>query len=277
MQSNLSVPEENRAIGIFDSGIGGLTVANAVFDLLPHEKIIYFGDTANIPYGDKTADQVRDFSFRITQFLLNKGCKAIVVACNTASAAALDALRNHWPDVPFIGMEPAVKPAAKLTKTGKVGVLATAGTFKSQRYANLMHAYAQDVTMIQNPCVGLVKLIEEHKIDQPKTRALLESILKPMETEGADTFVLGCTHYPFVEHIIRDIIDEAEHIINPAPAVARQLKRRLEKLNLLNPSNEIPEHEFYASGKKEAMQWAVELVTGEREVAILTPAISSFD
>jgi glutamate racemase len=277
MQSNLSVPEENRAIGIFDSGIGGLTVANAVFDLLPHEKIIYFGDTANIPYGDKMADQVRDFSFRITQFLLNKGCKAIVIACNTASAAALDALRNHWPDVPFIGMEPAVKPAAKLTKTGKVGVLATAGTFKSQRYANLMHAYAQDVTMIQNPCVGLVKLIEEHKIDQPKTRALLESILKPMETEGADTFVLGCTHYPFVEHIIRDIIDEAEHIINPAPAVARQLKRRLEKLNLLNPSNEIPEHEFYASGKKEAMQWAVELVTGEREVAILTPAISSFD
>jgi glutamate racemase len=274
MQSILSVPDEYRAIGIFDSGIGGLSVANAVFDLLPHEKIIYFGDTAHIPYGNKTADQVRDFSFKITDFLLNKGCKAIVVACNTASAAALDALRNHWPDIPFIGMEPAVKPAAKLTKTGKVGVLATTGTFKSQRYANLMHAYAQDVTMIQNPCVGLVKLIEQRKIDHPKTRALLESILKPMETEGADTFVLGCTHYPFVEHVIRDIIDEAEHIINPAPAVARQLQRRLQRLQLLNPSADMPQHEFYASGKKEAMRWALKLVTDKKNAAILTPEMN---
>ncbi len=274
MQSNLSVPDENRAIGIFDSGIGGLTVANAVFDLLPQEKIIYFGDTANIPYGSKTAEHVRDLSFKITEFLLDKGCKAIVVACNTASAAALDALRNHWPDVPFIGMEPAVKPAAKLTKSGKVGVLATAGTFKSQRYANLMHAYAQEVTMIQNPCVGLVQLIEDQKTESPETRTLLESILKPMEAEGADTFVLGCTHYPFVEHIIRDIIDEAEHIINPAPAVARQLKRRLENLKFLNTSGEIPQHEFYASGQKAAMQWAAEMVTGAKDLTILTAPIS---
>lgn len=273
MQSNHSVPDNRRAIGIFDSGIGGLTVANAVFDLLPNERIIYFGDTANIPYGNKTSEQVRDFSFKITEFLLSKGCKAIVVACNTASAAALDALRSRYPEVPFIGMEPAVKPAAKLTKTGKVGVLATAGTFKSQRYAKLMHAYAQDVTMIENPCVGLVKLIEQHQIDHPDTRALLESILKPMEAEGADTFVLGCTHYPFVEHIIRDIIDEAEHIINPAPAVARQLKRRLENLNLLNPDQQTPQHEYFASGEKEAMQWAIVQVSGKKDVEIKTPAL----
>lgn len=274
MQSNHSVSDKERAIGVFDSGIGGLTVANAVFDLLTSEKIIYFGDTANIPYGNKTADHVRDLSFRITEFLLQKECKAIVVACNTASAAALDALRSEWPDVPFIGMEPAVKPAAKLTKTGKVGVLATAGTFKSQRYAKLMHAYAKDVTMIENPCVGLVTLIEQHKIEYPETRELLESILRPMEAEGADTFVLGCTHYPFVEHIIRDIIDEAEHIINPAPAVARQLKRRLEKLDLLNPHNEVPQHEFFASGEKEAMKWAVEFLTAKVDVDILTPEIT---
>ncbi len=271
MQSNHSVPGKERAIGVFDSGIGGLTVANAVFDLLPSEKIIYLGDTANIPYGNKTAEQVRDLSFRIIEFLLQKDCKAIVVACNTASAAALDAMRAKWPEVPFIGMEPAVKPAAKLTKTGKVGVLATAGTFKSQRYAKLMHAYAKDVTMIENPCVGLVKLIEQHKTEHPETRELLKSILRPMEAQGADTFVLGCTHYPFVEHIIRDIIDEAEHIINPAPAVARQLKRRLESQDLLNTSTAIPQHEFYASGEKEAMKWAVEFLTRKEDVEILTP------
>jgi glutamate racemase len=250
---------DERAIGIFDSGIGGLTVVNAVFDLLPQEQVIYYGDTANIPYGSKTESVIREFSFKITEFLLAKNCKAIVVACNTASAAALDALRKHWPEIPFIGMEPAVKPAAKLTQTGKVGVLATAGTFKSQRYAKLMETYAEGVEMIENPCVGLVKLIEQKKVNHPETKALLESILRPMEAEGVDTFVLGCTHYPFVEVLINEIIDEAEHIINPAPAVARQLKNILEKRGLLHKGKPDPP-EFYASGDKESMAWALEFL-----------------
>ena len=171
-QQGNQVSSSEQAIGIFDSGIGGLTVANAVFDLLPQEQVIYYGDTANIPYGSKPESVIRDFSFKITEFLLAKNCKAIVVACNTASAAALDALRKHWPEIPFIGMEPAVKPAAKLTQTGKVGVLATAGTFKSQRYAKLMETYAKDVVMIENSCVGLVKLIEQRKINHPETQFL---------------------------------------------------------------------------------------------------------
>lgn len=271
MQSDHPLPIERRAIGVFDSGIGGLTVANAVFNLLPFEKVIYYGDSANIPYGNKTQAEVQELSFKITAFLLAKGCKIIVVACNTASAAALDALRLQWPNVSFIGMEPAVKPAAQLTKTGKVGVLATAGTFKSQRYAKLMQAFAQDVQMIENPCIGLVKLIEQRKVADPETRALLESILKPMEAEGADTFVLGCTHYPFVEPLIREIINEAEHIINPAPAVARQLQRMLEKMNLLHPGTEPPQHEFYASGDHDTMAWAVEYLTGWEGVKVFTP------
>lgn len=270
-QSDHSRSLAERAIGIFDSGIGGLTVANAVFNLLPEEQIIYYGDTANIPYGPKPAEHIRNLSFQITEFLLSKGCKAIVVACNTASAAALEALRKEWPDVPFIGMEPAVKPAAKLTKSGIVGVLATAGTFKSQRYAKLMHNYAQEVEMIENPCTGLVKLIEQKKVNHPETKALLESILKPMEEEGADTFVLGCTHYPFIEPLINEIIDEAEHIINPAPAIARHLKNTLVKANLLNKGTTLP-HEFYASGEKSSMKWAIEYLTGWEGVEVKIPS-----
>ncbi len=265
--NNIAMKEQ--AIGIFDSGIGGLTVANAVFDLLPQEQVIYYGDTANIPYGSKPESVIRDFSFKITEFLLSKGCKAIVVACNTASAAALDALRERWPNISFIGMEPAVKPAAKLTQTGKVGVLATAGTFKSQRYAKLMETYAEGVEMIENPCVGLVKLIEQKKVNHPETKVLLESILRPMEAEGADTFVLGCTHYPFVEPLINEIIDEAEHIINPAPAIARHLKNTLEKRGLLN-KGEPGTHQFYASGDKESMQWAVEFLLQKNRCEIFS-------
>lgn len=234
-------------IGIFDSGIGGITVANAIVGLLPGETLCYFGDTAHVPYGGKSADTITRYSLDITAFLLDQGCKAIVVACNTASAAALPTLRHTWPAVPIIGMEPAVKPAATATRSGVVGVLATRGTFSSERYASLMERYAHGVVILENPCVGLVELIEAGLVDDPATESFLQQILTPMIEQGADTFVLGCTHYPLVRPLIERIVPPGAAIIDPAPAVARQLQRRLQQLDLLNDQRS-GTHQMYVSG-----------------------------
>ena len=200
----------NLPIGIFDSGIGGLSVARAIIDLLPSEPFLYFGDTARIPYGTKPADTIRQYSLDITRYLIESGAKAIVVACNTASAAALGTLRAAWPDIPIVGMEPAVKPGANATQTGVVGVLATAGTFKSQRYADLMQRYASGITLLEDPCIGLVEQIEAGELNTSATRQLLETILLPMIRQQADTFVLGCTHYPLVRASIERMAERGE-------------------------------------------------------------------
>ena len=238
----------NLPIGIFDSGIGGLSVARAIIDLLPSEPFLYFGDTARIPYGTKPANTIRQYSLDITRYLIESGAKAIVVACNTASAAALGTLRAAWPDIPIVGMEPAVKPGANATQTGVVGVLATAGTFKSQRYADLMKRYASGITLLEDPCIGLVEQIEAGELDTPATRQLLEAILLPMIRQQADTFVLGCTHYPFVAPLLQDIIGPERTIINPAPAVARQLQRVLDGEHLLASPSAETSHQLFFSG-----------------------------
>jgi glutamate racemase len=241
------IRNQNNAIGIFDSGIGGLTVANAIFDLLPNEELLYFGDTAHIPYGTKSAETIRQYCLDITDYLLQQDCKAIVVACNTASAAALESLRQAWPNVPIIGMEPAVKPAVKASKSGKIGVLATAGTFDSERYENLVERFAEGKSVFENPCLGLVEKIEAGMQSHPETIALLSEVLQPMLDEGVDTFVLGCTHYPIVRAQIQSVAGPEAHIINPAPAVAKQLKKRLEKLDLLRQIPFEGKHQFLVS------------------------------
>ncbi len=236
-------------IGVFDSGIGGLSVANAIYRLLPNESVIYFADTGRVPYGPRPAWQIQSFSEEITSFLLEKKCKMIVVACNTATAAALDDLRKKWPDISIVGMEPAVKPAAEATQSNKVGVLATLSTINSERYAQLMHRYAANVEVTENPCIGLVPLIEEGKLDDIQTRELLESILFPMLEDGIDTLVLGCTHYPFLLPLLRSILGPEIQIIDPAPAVARQVQRVLSNKELLKGENERkPSYHFFASG-----------------------------
>ncbi|MCB0568553.1 MAG: glutamate racemase [Phaeodactylibacter sp.] len=242
--------QTSQPIGIFDSGIGGLSVAYAILHQLPAELLLYFGDTAHIPYGTKPASTIRRYSENICRFLLDQGCKLIVVACNTASAAALNHLRHLWPDVPIVGMEPAVKPGALATRTGKVGVLATAGTFKSQRYASLMHRFAKEVELLENPCLGLVERIEAGQLDGPETEQLLRSIINPMLAAGADAFVLGCTHYPFVQPLIEKIAGPDIAIINPAPAVARQVERLLHESGQLS-MEPLPHHRFFISGKDE--------------------------
>ena len=243
----------DQAIGVFDSGIGGLTVANAIYDRLPRESILYYADTAHLPYGRKSLADIRQYSFEITEYLLNRECKAIVVACNTASAAALPFLRERFPDTIIVGMEPAVKPAAESTHSGVVGVLATAGTFKSDRYAMLMERYATDIRVMQNPCIGLVELIEAGDTDTPRTETLLRDILHPMLRAGADTFVLGCTHYPFVRPLIDRLVPDTAVIIDPAPAVARQLERRLQAAGLVRQSAASPRYHFHASGSSDSL------------------------
>lgn len=251
-----------QPIGIFDSGIGGLTVARAIVDHLPSESLLYFGDTARVPYGTQSAATIRQYSEAISRYLIGQGCKAIVVACNTASAAALTHLRELWPAIPFIGMEPAVKPGAQATQTGVVGVLATEGTFSSSRYAQLMERYANTVTVIEDPCLGLVERIEKGDLQGPATKALLQSILKPMLARGADTIVLGCTHYPFVTPLIRQIVGPAISIINPAPAVARQLKHVLEQRELQHASTLPPSYQFQISGPGERFEELATLIMG---------------
>ena len=240
---------DNRPIGAFDSGVGGLSVLRHLCAQLPHERFLYIADQAHVPYGSKSAATIRFLSEQIAQFLFTHNVKLIVIPCNTASAAALTYLRQKYAPFPFVGVEPAVKAGAEQTRNGKVGVLATAGTFESQRYAELMARYAHNVRLWQNPCLGLVEQIEAGAVQSAETEHLLHSILHPMLNEGVDTLVLGCTHYPFVQPLIRTIVGGNVTIIDPAPAVARQTERVLARLGLLADQSQEGAVEFYTSGE----------------------------
>lgn len=226
-------------IGVFDSGVGGLSILRAIRQRLPSQPVLYLGDQAHVPYGLRTLEEVRAFSEQITRFLLNQGARLIVVACNTASAAALHELRRQFPEVPFVGMEPAVKPAAEQTLTGVVGVIATPATFQGQLYASVVERFANGVTILQDTCPGLVSAIENGQLDAPETRAILERALNPMLERRIDTVVLGCTHFPFVIPLIQQIVGPQVRVIDPAPAVARQVERLLDSRAWL-PTGEQP-------------------------------------
>ena len=214
-------------IGIFDSGIGGLSVFREIRKLLPEEKYIYFSDNAHCPYGEKSREYIVDRARAITRFLLEKGCKIIVVACNTATAAAISTLREEFP-VKFIGMEPAIKPAAQSTKTGVVGVLATAGTLKATKYIDTRAKWAQNVRIVEHIGQGFVELVEKGVTTGPEAESTVRNSLIPLLEAGADKIVLGCTHYPFLSDTINKIAIESYpdieiEVIDPAPAVARHL------------------------------------------------------
>jgi len=219
-------------IGVFDSGVGGLSVLRAIRRQMPNQPVIYLADQAHVPYGSRTLEQVRAFSEGISHYLLSQGARLIVVACNTASAAALHSLRKTFPQVPFIGMEPAVKPAADHTHSGIIGVLATPSTFQGALYASVVERFAQGVLVLQSTCPGLVGQIEAGHLDTLETRAILEEALQPMLKQGLDTVVLGCTHYPFVIPLIQEIVGPQVRVIDPAPAVARQVARVLGMLTV---------------------------------------------
>ncbi len=224
--------QRDAPVGIFDSGVGGLSVLKRVRAQLPAETLLYCADSLHTPYGGKSPDQIRQRALALTDFLVRQGAKAIVVACNTATAAAVTALREHF-SLPVIGMEPAVKPAVIATKSGVVGVLATVGTLKSSQFAALLEHYGRDVEVVTEACHGLVECVERGELDAPATRALVRRYVTPLLAQGADTIVLGCTHYPFLRTLIEQEAGSEVTIIDTGGAVSRQLQRRLAELDLL--------------------------------------------
>lgn len=219
-------------IGIFDSGTGGLSVFREVRKLLPEEKYIYYSDNANCPYGEKSKEYITDRAREISSFLISQGADIIVVACNTATAAAISSLRNEFP-ISFIGMEPAVKPAAQKTRTGVVGVLATAGTLKASKYIDTREKWAQDVKIVEHIGQGFVELVENGILTGPEAEQVVERSVRPLIEAGADTIVLGCTHYPFLSDTIMKVAGRPITLIDPAPAVARHLLEVMEHNGLV--------------------------------------------
>src|SRR5215207_3950181 len=253
----------SSSIGVFDSGVGGISVLRAIREQMQEESIIYFGDQKHIPYGPRPMEQIRNFSEAITKFLLAQDAKIIVVACNTASAAALKDLREKFPDVQFVGMEPAVKPAAERTQTGRVGVLATPATFQGALYASVVERFANGVELFQSTCPGLVQEIEQGNLNGEETRRILEEALRPMLEKNIDTVVLGCTHYPFVIPLIEEIVGESVRVIDPAPAVARQIERLLRARGIRSSSGTRGNIKFYTSGDADDLKSLLPILLGE--------------
>lgn len=244
---SLGTKKVGNPIGVFDSGLGGLSVWQELIKVMPNEDIIYFADSGNCPYGNKTKAEIIDLSIQNTEFLLSKGAKIIVIACNTATAAAIEVLRARF-NVPFIGMEPAVKPAAARTKTGHIGVLATKGTLESELFKQTKNKYAQGVIVHMQIGQGLVQAVENQKIETVETFELIKKYILPMLENEVDKIVLGCTHYPFLIPVINKIIPPNIELINPAPAIARQTQKILFKYQDRN--QEIGNYEFHTSGNK---------------------------
>lgn len=225
-------------IGMFDSGVGGMSVLREIRKILPMEDIIYYADTAHCPYGEKTREYVIERARFITSQLLSKGATIIVVACNTATAAAISSLRKEFPETPFIGMEPAIKPAVMKTETGVVGVLATAGTLKAQKYLDTREQFAEDIKVVERVGQGFVELVEQQILDGQEAEKIVAKSITPMLDENADVIVLGCTHYPFLTDVIRKVASDHRKsddtlIMDPASAVARHLAKVMKEKGLL--------------------------------------------
>ena len=242
-------------------GVGGLSVLGEIRALLPHESLLYVADSGHVPYGDKSAEFICARSLTIAEFLLAQGAKALVLACNTAPAAAISELRSAYPQLPISGREPAVKPAAAATQTGVVGVLATTGTLKSAKFAALLDRFASDVRVITQPCPGLVEQIEAGALTAAATRELLWGWVQPLLAEGCDTLILGCTHYPFIKPLLRELLPANVSLIDTGAAVARQLRRVLAERELLASGPAQPA-QFWSSAQPQALQQVLPLLWG---------------
>ncbi|MCA1863132.1 glutamate racemase [Janthinobacterium sp. HSC-3S05] len=265
MTSIASNVHPDAPIGIFDSGVGGLSVLRHIRAQLPQEDLIYFADSGHAPYGDKTEQQVIDRSLAVAGYLLQQDAKALVVACNTATIAAIKALRARYPDLPIVGVEPGLKPAAAISRNGKIGVLATERTLRGDKLLALREqvSSATGATFILQPCVGLVERIEQSAMGSDPldaTSAMLDRYIAPLLAQGVDTLVLGCTHYPFVqdaiERTVRAHTPEPVTLVDTGDAVARQLARLLDAASLRRTSNDAPRLLGYTTAKVEALAQA---------------------
>ena len=244
MTQNASTLLKTAPIGVFDSGIGGVSVLKHIRQLLPYEDLLYCADSRHAPYGNKSPEFIRERSHALTRFLIGQGAKAIVVACNTATAGAIASLREHY-SLPIIGMEPAVKPAAAASKNGVIGVLATIGTLKSAQFAALLESYGRNVQVVTQACPGLVECVERGELDSDATGELVAQYLQPLLAAGADTILLGCTHYPFLRQVIVQQLPSAITLIDTGEAVARQVQRRLQEAGLLNDATGEAKNTFW--------------------------------
>jgi glutamate racemase len=247
-----------RPVGILDSGVGGLSVLREIVRQLPNEDLLYVADQIHIPYGPRPLEEIRKLTLGITRFLLGRGAKTIVIACNAASAAALHTVRATFPDTPIVGMEPAVKPAAERTRTRRIGVLATPATIQGELFASLVERFGQDVEVLPQVCPGWVQQVEKGDLDGPQTQALLRSHIDPLIAAGADTLVLGCTHYPFLRPVIESIAGPGVEVIDPGPAVARQTGRVLAARGLENAANHVGQLTFCTTGDLAAFRTLVQ-------------------
>jgi glutamate racemase len=242
-----------KPIGVFDSGVGGLSVLRAIRLELPSEDLIYVGDSGFAPYGEKPQEFVQARATAITEFLIGEGSKAVVVACNTATGIAVDLLRSRFPDIPIVAIEPAVKPAAAKTKSGVVGVLATTGTLASPNVTRLLNRYGVDVEILTQAGTGLVEQVENGELSTERTRALIEKYVRPLMERGADVLVLGCTHYPFLADEIRKVVGPDVEVMDPATPVAREVRRRLEVVGLLAQNGMPGSERFLTTGDPEGV------------------------
>jgi len=238
-------------VGVFDSGSGGLSVLREIRKILPRERYIYYSDNANCPYGEKSPEFIIDRCRSITREMLSRGVEAIVVACNTATAAAISTLRAEF-DIPFVGMEPAVKPAALGTRSGVIGVLATAGTLKGSKYLKTRGRFEDSVRIEERVGKGFVELVESLELEGPHAESVVRASLQPLLDKGADIIVLGCTHYPFLLPVMQKIAPEGVRFIDPAPAVARRLQEVLQLQGAHSGGG--PAVELLSSGSPETLK-----------------------
>lgn len=253
-------------VGVFDSGVGGLSVLGEIGRLLPAESLLYVADSGFVPYGEQPPELIVERSRLIAGFLLEQGAKALVVACNTATAAAIADLRSRY-SVPIIGMEPAVKPATGATRSGVVGVLATTGTLRSARFAALLDRFAGSVDVITQPCPGLVECVERGDLDSAELTALLRDYTQPLLAAGCDTLILGCTHYPFLRSTLARLLPADVRLVDTGAAVARQVQKRLLELGLLAEGPARPAR-FWSSGDVQRLQAVLPVLWSEPASAV---------
>jgi len=249
-------------IGIFDSGVGGLSVWRAVTDLLPNESTLYLADQAHVPYGFRSREEIEALTHTATSWLREQGVKLVVIACNTATAAALNSLRRRWPDIPIMGMEPAIKPASEKTVTGKVGVMATPNTLQTERFSTLVERFAGGVGVYTQVCPGLVEMVEAGQLNGQEVNDQLHLMLDPLINQGIDHLVLGCTHYPFLAPAIQNVVGEDVTLIDPAPAVAKQVQNVLTSRQLLAPPSLSPDHQFVTTAAADAFAANIKRLVG---------------
>jgi glutamate racemase len=255
-------------IGFFDSGIGGLSVMQAARRILPFENMVYFADSAHCPYGSKGGEFVRQRSLAIGRFLFARGAKALVVACNSASEAALEVLRRTFPEWEIIGVEPALKVAQGLSKNKKIGVLGTQLTLKGRRFSRLLENFSAGMEVYTQPVSGLVELIENGRFDDPRVETILRKNLQPLLNKGVDTLVLGCTHYPILRRQIAAICGPQVEVIDTAEPVARQLWRRLVLRGRLNPGPACGANEYFSSGATPAVARVIGNIMADPSVSV---------